>query len=173
MSISMRCPEKDKQTEGMLKSKENAMKEQIMKTAAELIQPSGDVARAFSQKRDQFAAKGNQLMGERPDLEKLTGKGNRQMAEDNNRNFARFMESMFLNYDSNVLVETVLWVFRAYRAHGFQSTYWAANLNIWLDMLEQSLTKEEFNAISPFYNWLIVNIPVFVALTDETGGNCT
>jgi len=66
-----------------------------------------------------------------------------------------------------VLVETVLWVFRAYRSHGFQTTYWAANLNIWVDLIRQELSESAYNEIYPFYNWLIVNIPVFVKLSDE------
>jgi len=142
------------------------MKEQLLKTAEELEQPAEATAHEFSQKREQLAAMGNQIMAERPDLEKLVGQGNKQMAEDNNRNFARFMESMFLAYNPEVLVETVLWVFRAYRSHGFQTTYWAANLNIWIDLLRQNLSRETFDALYPFYNWLIVNIPVFVKLTE-------
>ena len=86
-----------------------------------LIQPQESVMQEFSRKRDELAAMGNQTMADRSDLEKLVGEGNRQMAEDNNRNFARFMESMFLDYNAEVLVDTVLWVFRAYRSHGFHS----------------------------------------------------
>jgi hypothetical protein len=121
----------------------------------------------FSRKRDELAAMGNQTLTDLSDLEKLVGEGNRQMAEDNNRNFARFMESMFSDYNAEVLVDTVLWVFSAYRSHGFQTTYWAANLNVWMDMLKQELSTEAFDALYPYYNWLIVNIPIFVKLTDE------
>ena len=142
------------------------MKEQLLKTAATLVQPPESAAAEFARKREELAARGNQTMAAREDLEKLVGKGNRQMAEDNNRNFARFMESMFQAYQPEVLVKTVLWVFRAYRSHGFHTTYWAANLNIWVDMLREELSTEAFSELYPFYNWLIVNIPVFVDLTD-------
>jgi hypothetical protein len=83
------------------------------------------------------------------------------------------MESMFADYKPNVFLETVLWVFRAYRTHGFHSTYWAANLNIWVDMLKEDLSEQAFKEIYPFYDWLIVNIPIFVKLTDSelTGGD--
>ena len=76
------------------------------------------------------------------------------------------MASLFLDYEPEVFVDTVLWVFRAYRSHGFQTTYWAANLNLWVDLLKKDLTPEAFEEIYPFYNWLIVNIPAFVKLTD-------
>ncbi|MFP4531599.1 MAG: hypothetical protein ACLFNS_02845 [Desulfobacterales bacterium] len=142
------------------------MKDQLLQTAKTLRQPKESAAAEFSRKRDQLAAKGNQMLADRSDLEKLVGKGNQQMAEDNNRNFARFMESMFSAYVPEVLVETVLWVFRAYRSHGFQTTYWPANLNIWVEMLEQELSNEAYEEIYPFYHWLIVNIPIFVKYTE-------
>lgn len=143
------------------------MKKNLMETALHLVPPPVSALQEFSKMRDQLSAKGNRIMAQRPDLEKLVGHGNRQMAEDNNRNFARFMESLFTDFSPEVLVETVLWVFRAYRSHGFRTTYWAANLNIWVDMLRQDLSQESFEAVYPFYNWLIVNIPIFVRLTDK------
>lgn len=143
------------------------MKKQLLGSAATLNQPAESAAQEFSRKHDALAERGNQAIADRPDLEKLVGEGNRQMAEDNNRNFARFMESMFIEYNAEVLVDTVLWVFRAYRSHGFKTTYWAANLNIWVDMMRQELSKESFEAIYPFYNWLIVNIPIFTQISDE------
>ena len=143
------------------------MQDQLIKSASKLNQPPTSAAEEFSQKQDQLAAKGNQIIAKRPDLDKLVGEGNHEMAEDNNRNFARFMESLFTEFDAEVLVETVLWVFRAYRCHGFQTTYWAANLDIWVEMLRKELTQETFDALYPFYNWLIVNIPLFVKISDK------
>ena len=142
-------------------------KEELLATARELKQPARDVADEFGAKRERLAAEGNRRMGARPDLGRLVGSGNEAMAEDNNRNFARFMESIFRHYQPEVLVETVLWVFRAYRSHGFQTTYWPANLDTWVEMLREELSEEAFEAVYPFYDWLIVHIPWFVKLTDE------
>jgi hypothetical protein len=143
------------------------MKEKLFETASALNQPPASSAREFLQKHGQFAELGNQTMAGRTDMDKLVGKDNRKMAEDNNRNFARFMASLFENYDPKVLVETVLWVFRAYRSHGFQITYWSANLSLWADMIRQELSEESCESVYPFYNWLIVNIPIFVKLSDD------
>lgn len=143
------------------------MKEKLLASASKLSPPPASAAEEFSEKQEQLASEGNQRMARREDLEKLVGKGNRQMAEDNNRNFARFMASLFSDFSPNVLAETALWVFRAYRSHGFQTTYWAANLNIWVDILQKEMSKETFASIYPFYHWLIVNIPIFAAMTKE------
>lgn len=143
------------------------MKESLIKSAAELTQPGPEAAEEFSRKRDQLAALCTQVFENRADIQKLVGRDNIPMARDNNRNFSRFMESLFGDFQPEVLVETALWVFRAYRSHGFQTTYWPANLNIWVDALKQELSPDAYAAVYPFYNWLIVNIPIFVKLTDE------
>lgn len=142
------------------------MKDALLTTAQKLVPPSEAAIREFEAKWEQIAAAGSQRLKARPDLEKLVGKGNEQMAEDNNRNFPRFMLSLFSDYQPAVFVETVLWVFRAYRSHGFHTTYWAANLNIWVDLLQKELSADAWKQIHPFYNWLIVNIPQFTAVTD-------
>lgn len=142
------------------------MKEKLLKTADELRPPDRDSIQAFERQWEKIAATGTRILMERPDLEKLVGKGNEKMAEDNNRNFPRFMLSLFSDYHPAVFVDTVLWVFRAYRSHGFHTTYWAANLNIWVDLLRKELPPDAFEQIYPLYHWLIVHIPVFTALTD-------
>lgn len=144
------------------------MKNQLLVSSQKLIVPPEKAREEFSAKIGMLVAQGNMALTARTDLDKLLGPGNHEMAENNNANFSRFMESMFTEYDPATLVETVLWVFRAYRSHGFQTTYWAANLDIWLKMLEKELSKDAFASISPFYIWLIVNIPLFVKITDKS-----
>jgi hypothetical protein len=76
------------------------------------------------------------------------------------------MSTMFRGYEPDVLVETALWVFRAYRAHGFQTTYWPANLDTFVEIMRERLTLPTFQALYPHVQWLIVNIPAFVKLSD-------
>lgn len=142
------------------------MREHLLDTAIKLKPPEEGFYREFEGKWEQLAAMGTKALFDREDLDKLIGPGNQQMAADNNRNFPRFMLSLFTNYNPEVFVETVLWVFRAYRSHGFHTTYWAANLNLWVEMLKKELSPGAFGEIYPYYAWLIINIPVFTQLTD-------
>lgn len=139
----------------------------LIETARKLRQPSAEAAAGFEAARDGLAEALNRRMVARPDLEKLIGPGNRAMMEDNSRNFCRFMGSMFLVYEPEVLVQTVLWVFRAYRSHGFQTTYWAANLDTFVEIARERLAPSVFTETCPFFHWLIVNIPLFVKISDE------
>jgi hypothetical protein len=77
------------------------------------------------------------------------------------------MGTMFLAYEPEVFVQTVLWVFRAYRSHGFETTYWAANLDTFVEIARDRLAPTTFEELYPFFQWLIVNIPTFVKISDD------
>lgn len=139
----------------------------LLETAEQLIQPSQKSAMEYEQKSEQIAAEMNSIMSERKDLEKLIGKNNQAMMEDNHRNHARFLSSVFNSYNPQVLVETVLWVFRAYRSHGFQLTYWPAQLDLWVKLLKKNLNPEAFVEIYPFYNWMLINQAGFVLESEK------
>lgn len=145
-------------------------KEYLMKSAVSLVQPGETAAKEFEQLRDRLAEEHNRRMGARPDLERLIGAGNHSMMEDNSRNFCRFMSTLFSAYQPEVFVETVLWVFRAYRAHGFSTAYWPAHLDTFVELVRERLSPQTFDETYPFFNWLITNIPVFVVITDQQMG---
>jgi hypothetical protein len=151
-------------------------KEELIIAASHLTPPVDRWLQEFSEKREAMAAEVNRDISARPDLEKLVGPDGKLMSADNNRNFSLFMESLMGHFQAEVLVDTALWVFRAYRAHGFQTVYWPANLNAWMKTLKQTISPEAFGEISPFYVWLITHIPDFVNLTDNmenTGASAT
>ena len=142
-------------------------KENLIKTASVLKPPSGEAIAEFSQKSDGMITILNQRFSKRKDIDQLIGVGNLDMMHDNHRNHVRFMISLFKAYDPIVFTETVLWVFRAYRSHGFKLTYWPAQLDNWVEIFKNELSQECFNQIYPFYNWMIVNNPVFATISDQ------
>ena len=77
----------------------------------------------------------------------------------------RFREH-FRGFEPAVLAETALWVFRAYRSHGFQIGYWPANLDTAVQLLREQLPAESFASVYPAFEWLIVHNPAFVELSD-------
>ncbi|MCF7920375.1 MAG: hypothetical protein K9N06_10745 [Candidatus Cloacimonetes bacterium] len=135
-------------------------------SARVLKQPSREAAAEYSTKKDTMAETVIGKLMAREDLDKLIGKENSSMMKDNAHNMARFMESIFVKFDPDILVETVLWVFRAYRSHGFQLTFWSAHLSIWIEVIIQDISAASSFELLPFYNWMQVNIPIFTSLTD-------
>ena len=142
-------------------------KKHLITTAAQLKQVSRASIEEYSMKKDALVALINQKMESRQDLIGLVGSGNVEMMKDNHANHARFMESIFTQYSSEVLVDTVLWVFRAYRSRNFSSTYWAAQLNTWIEIYKKELSPECYKEIYPYYNWMQINIPIFNRLATE------
>lgn len=136
-------------------------------SAEKLKQPQKKFAKDFEKNQYKFAELLNNNMSSRKDIEKLVGKGNLDMMQDNSRNLFRFMSSMFLEYDPKVLVNTLLWVFRAYRAHGFKIIFWSANVDTIAEILSKELSEEAKKEILPFFDWIIINIPKFVDITDK------
>ena len=142
-------------------------KEELVQSAQVLKAPSAAATKEFERKLDAVAAELSRRMLARPDLERLIGPDNQLMMENNSRNFCRFMASLFQNYEPAVLVETALWAFRAYRAHGFQITYWPANLDTLVQILKEELPAPVYGEVYPFFDWLIVHIPAFVLISDR------
>ena len=139
----------------------------LIRTAERLNQVSAKSAAEFSSKMDTLVAMMNQKMENRPDLLEMVGVGNVEMMKDNHANHARFLESIFYQHSPEILTDTVLWVFRAYRSRNFSSTYWAAQLNTWIEIYKKELTPECFQEIYPYYNWMQINIPTFNRLAED------
>ncbi len=142
-------------------------KSELLQSAAALKPPSEKSSAEYLEKSEFLAAEMNRVMAKRPDLDSLIGAGNINMMEDNHRNHARFMSSVFVCFSSETLVETVLWVYRAYRSHGFRLTYWPAQLDEWTNLYKIHLSSDTFSEIYPFYHWMIIHQPVFVIESDK------
>lgn len=143
------------------------MRNQLIKTAKKLPLVNEKCAEEYSKNRNLLVEKLNQKMVLRPDINQMVGENNIEMMKDNHANHARFMESVFYDFNAEILVDTILWVFRAYRSRNFSSTYWAAQINAWLEIYKNNLSEQCYDAIYPYYSWMQINIPVFSNLADE------
>ncbi len=141
--------------------------EQLKQSAHALIPPSSDAAIEFAKKSEVLAEKMNEYFELRTDLQELIGDKNIDMMKNNHRNHAKFMKSLLANYSGDVLTETVLWVFRAYRNHGFNLAYWPAQLDIWTKLMKENMSESSCSEILPIYEWMIVHNPIFAKLSDE------
>lgn len=143
-------------------------KEILLRSAASIGPFSGAAVHEYGSKTDLIVSRVNEALMRRNDLHALTGEANTQMMKDNHANHARFIHSIMKHYDPEVLVETILWVFRAYRSHGFSSMYWAAQINTWIGIMNELLSKESLAQVLPLYSWIQVNIPLFEKLSAQT-----
>lgn len=139
----------------------------LLESARRLHSVGESACDEYSARMERLVTRINTLMLDRKDIEELVGSANVEVMKDNHANHVRFIASMLRAFNAEVLVETVLWVFRTYRSRGFYGTYWAAQLNGWMKILPEELTPETFAEILPYYEWMHVNIPLFVELSAE------
>ncbi len=140
-------------------------RQELVQSAARLGGATPEALAEFAAKREAIVAAVNARLLDRTDLSALVGPDNLDLMKDNHANHARFIESILSEYHPATLVDTILWVLRAYRVRGFQTAYWPVQLNAWAEVLEQSLSAPTFETIRPLYEWMIVNTPHFAALT--------
>ncbi len=144
------------------------MDKQILFESAAKLGPFGKpAAEAYRNASEKMVARINSHMTERADIRDLVPENARDMMKDNHANHARFIASILKDFNSEVLVETILWVFRAYRSRSFSPTYWAAQINSWILILEEELPREAYLDILPLYEWIQIYIPLFDKITGE------
>ncbi|MBU1369900.1 MAG: hypothetical protein KJ578_10045 [Bacteroidetes bacterium] len=141
-------------------------KKDLIETASLLTKPSDEASADYVSKGNKMVNMLNEKLSQRSDINHLIGERNLDMMFDNHQNHLRFMSSMFKDYNPVVFAETVLWVFRAYRSHGFKQTYWPAQLNNWVEIMKTELKPASFDEVYPFYHWMIVNTPHFSVMSD-------
>lgn len=139
----------------------------LLQTAKELGPFSQAAFNAYRNNEERLLFALNSELLSREDIKNLVGETNIQMMKDNHTNHYHFILSMLKNYNSEILIETILWVFRAYRSRGFTTNYWAAQLNTWRTVIEKTIEEESKNEILALYTWMQINIPVFTMLSDE------
>ena len=142
-------------------------KDFLLTSALLLKQVTPVAAEEYNQKEELLIAKMNSVMIAKPDIESLIGINNISMMKDNHTNHARFMASIFRNQNAEVLVETIIWVFKAYRNHGFTINYWTTQLNTWIIIMKEILSPECYNEVYPYYLWMKINIPIFEKVSDQ------
>lgn len=142
-------------------------KNNLIESAKKINHFSEATQQEYFQKSEMLINKMNDLILARADLKELIGENNERMMQDNHANHVRFIASILKNYNPDVLVDTVLWVFRAYRSHRFTTNYWATQLNSWITIMKETLSPEAYSQVYPLYEWMQVNIPMFVKLSDE------
>ena len=142
----------------------------LINSAYKLQQVGAKAAEEYGTKTNLLANLMNRKMEGRPDLLDLVGVNNVDMMKDNHANHVRFMESIFHQHSPEILVDTVIWVFRAYRSRNFSSTYWSAQLNTWIEILKNEISPESFQEIYPYYYWMQIYIPIFNKLAEENLG---
>lgn len=143
-------------------------KSKLMRSADKITKVSESNLKEFTDKTQLLNAKMNETMLGRKDiLELISGKENISTMKDIHENNLNFIGSILQIPNSETLVDTTLWTFRAYMSRGFTANYFAAQINTWIELIKQNISTKAFIEIKSIYNWIGVNIPIFTIAAQE------
>lgn len=139
--------------------------EDLIKSAEQLNRISGETVDAYSEKQKQIIARTNDLMLKHKKIQSLTGENDESKMIINHTNHVGFMESIMRNFNPEVFINTILWVYRTYSKHGFDPGYWQVALEKYDEAVKDILEEDAYAEISEYYNWMRKNHRDFVALS--------
>ncbi|PWD98614.1 hypothetical protein [Marinilabilia rubra] len=142
-------------------------KDVLTESANHLSQACCETIEEYKNKSSLLVSKMNASMLKKSNLINIVGSDNIEMMKDNHANHVQFISSILKYKNTAVLIETIIWVFRTYRSHGFSIEYWSVQLNEWINILKEELSQNIFDEIIPYYKWMLLNIPSFVLLSEQ------
>jgi methanogenic corrinoid protein MtbC1 len=128
---------------------------QLLQEAQALPTVDPAAVQAYRGAIDSMVEQVNRIMTLHPEVHRLIGYNPLKMMYDNHLNHARFMANVFRFDAKELLVRTVLWVYRTYRHHGFEYDYFPAELRAWQQVVASHLSEAHGQAILAIYQWLL------------------
>jgi MerR family transcriptional regulator, light-induced transcriptional regulator len=109
----------------------------------------------------------NQFLA-RPDLKKLIGDNPVCIMQDNHRNHAAFMSTVFSLNNMELFCRGVPWVYRAYMGRGFDPDYFPVVLTAWQDVIARYLDPPLAAPILHIYGWMSAHHSDWLALSQSS-----
>ena len=140
---------------------------QLLQEAQALPRVDQAAVLAYRGALDSMVEQVNRTMTLHPEMPRLIGYNPLQMMFDNHLNHARFMANVFRFDAKELLVKTVIWVYRTYHHHGFEYDYFPAELQVWQQAVASHLSEAHSQAILAIYQWLVDRHGQMVRLAQE------
>lgn len=142
-------------------------KEDLIKSAEVFAGFGAEAVREYSEKTDYLVLVVQNRISGINNIQTITN-SNAGMLASNTANHARFISAILHDFNAEIFVDTVIWVFRTYISHGFKLEFWHVFLNLWIEVLSEVLAFESRKEIIPLYKWMIAHIDDFAELARET-----
>lgn len=143
------------------------MTENFDLSISELPEVSREATQDYVENTDKLIEMVNNSLKNRDDIEELIGDNSVQIMVDNHENHARFMANAFKLNNYEMLLDTIIWVYRAYHKHGFSYDYFPVELRAWSGAVERELRPRSADQINKIYSFMLDNHGRFVDLAEE------
>ena len=140
-------------------------REQLIREAQASLHVTPDATSRYTRARDILQDEVNTLMAAHPQITRLIGGNAMSMMRDNHRNHIDFMATVFQFNSFEMLVKTIPWVYRSYRAHGFSFDYFPLELDAWKQAVKKHLNPATAAEINAVYDWMLRNHDQMIELS--------
>jgi MerR family transcriptional regulator, light-induced transcriptional regulator len=131
---------------------------------------SPHAADAYERANDRLIDFVNKELEGNPRLRELIGGNVVDVMRNNHRNHAAFMANVFKIGSYELLVRTIPWVYRAYRARGFSYEYFPVELTAWRQAVAECLDDSNSAEIIGVYNWMVDHHENMIKLSRNAEG---
>lgn len=142
----------------------------ITNNLAEVFPISSDASESYGKVLAELVDYVNTKLELNPKIHQLIGGNPLYLMHNNHKNHAMFMGTVFKMNSSELLANTIPWVYRAYRARGFSYDYFIVEIEAWKDAINKYLDKSLANEIIKVYNWMIANHETMINLSLKNEG---
>ncbi|MCL3781461.1 hypothetical protein EMN47_13810 [Prolixibacteraceae bacterium JC049] len=139
---------------------------ELQNSANLLPRVSEETANNYRAKTGAMTEQVNQILLENEAIDCLIGNENIDLMKNNHENHASFMVSILDNFKAEILVNTILWVFKVYRSRGFNPAYWQEQLHGWIAAVKTHIDTQHQKEIIDYYQWMLDHVNDFTELTD-------
>jgi MerR family transcriptional regulator, light-induced transcriptional regulator len=116
-------------------------------------------AECYRSSKDEMAAAVNRRIADHPRLAEFLGNNPIRLLDTNHRHHAAFMAEVFVANDRVLLERALPWAYATYHNQGIAFEYFAVELEVWIEVIGETLPPEDAAAILPVYHWMLVAHP--------------
>ena len=138
---------------------------QFRRKAMQLRRVSPVAAAAYEAARETMLPLVDRRLIEREDLQRLIGSNPIALMRLNHRNHAVFMTNVFHYSCYGLFAQVLVWVYRAYRHHGFAGEYFPVELAAWRAAVSECLAPPVAAEIDAVYAWMVERHEELMQLT--------
>jgi len=128
-------------------------------------------AEEYNKKMNTLIKEVNENLSQRDDLMQLIGNNSIKKMKDNHENHAGFMYNSFKVKSEKLFINTIIWVYRTYKNHGFSYQYFPVELKAWKSAVNNNLSSENSELIINIYNLMLDNHKLFVKESESREDN--
>ena len=127
----------------------------LRREALQLRRVSAAAASAYEAERDTMLPLVDRKLIEWEDLQRLIGSNPIALMRLNHSNHALFMANVFRYSCFGLFAQVLVWVYRAYRHHGFAGEYFPIELAAWRAAVSECLAPPVAAEIDAVYAWML------------------